>query len=308
MKATLKQLEAFIIVAECRSVSEAARKLHVSQPAVTRTISELESTLGVELIERSARGVAMTSFGEALLSHARTVLAELRSADEELAAMQGAAAGRVAIGTSPTGAAWLVPEAVSRLALAKPDALVTVMEARSPDMLAALRAGELDIVIAPLAGDERAAEFVEEELYRDELSLIVGRSHPQANGSPADLKALRNFPWIIPPIGTRLGALIGALFRRAGVTLPSSRIETQAMYLVRTMLLETSTHWVAPLPKRIFRRDVDEGRLRRLEFPSGGYIRPIGFLTRARGSRSPLVNAFIRQLREVAKTSEETAP
>lgn len=307
MKATLKQLEVFIIVAECRSVSEAARTLHVSQPAVTRTISELEAALGVELLERSARGVALTPFGESLLSHARTVVAELRSADEELAAMQGAAVGRVAIGTSPTGAAWLVPEALSRFARATPDALVTVTEALSPPMLAALRAGELDIVIAPLDGAERAAEFVEEELYRDELSLIMRSSHPLANGAPADLRELRNFPWIVPPTGTRLRALVNAMFRRAGVMLPASRIETNAMYLVRTMLLETSTHWVAALSKPLFQRDMDEGRMRRLELPNGGYARPIGFLTRARGTRSPLVNAFIQQLREVAK-SDERAP
>lgn len=300
MRPTLRQLESLLAVAECRSFSAAARQLRVSQPAVTRTISELELSAGVKLFERGATGVLPTAYGESLLAHARTVLSEIRHANLELAAMRGAASGRVAVGTTPAGAAWILPSALERFSVAKPDAGVSVIEMNLPLMLGALRAGDLDMVIAPIGNDESIMEFAAEELYRDQLAAIVNVAHPAAGSRRADLKVLFEYPWIIPPLRTRPGTLVRAMFRRDGLDLPASHLETQAIGMVRELLLSGKLPWIAALPSDFFREDQRQGLIRTIALPHGGHLRSIGVLQRARAPRSPLVNAFLAGLREAA--------
>jgi DNA-binding transcriptional LysR family regulator len=268
---------------------------------MTRSISELESSAGVKLFERTASGVFLTSFGESLVRHARSVVSEIKHAGLELAAMRGAASGRVAVGATTAGAAWAVPSAVERFARAKPDAGVSIVEANLALMLGSLRAGELDVVVAPLGSDEAAIEFASEELYRDSLCAIVNSGHPTGNVHQNDLKGLSEFPWIIPPINTPAGTWVRAMFRRNELALPSRRIETQAINVIRELLLGGGLPWIAILPNNIFSHDQSEGRLRKLVLPFLGDARPIGILMRARATRSPLVTAFIACLREAVQ-------
>jgi len=306
MRPTLRQLEALLAVAECRSFSAAARQLRVSQPAITRTISDLELSAGVKLFERAAAGVIVTSYGDSLLRHARTILSEVQHASRELAAMRGAASGRVAVGTTPAGAAWIVPSAVERFSRSTPDAGVSVMEMSLPLMLGGLRAGDLDLVIAPIANDESLIEFAAEELYRDQLCAVVSSSHPAAGARRLDLEALFEYPWIIPPVRTRAGTLVRAMFRRNQLDLPSSHLETQAINVVRELLLAGTIPWIAALPSDIFRQDQRQGRIDTITLPQGGHLRPIGMLQRARAPRSPLVNAFVACLRAAAASDKPT--
>src|SRR5262249_36479433 len=127
MRPTLRQLEALLAVAESRSFSAAARQLRVSQPAITRIIAELESTTGVNLFERPPSGVVLTAYGQSLDRHARSAVAEITHAGLELDAMRGAATGRVAIGATPAGAAWIIPAAVERFTRLKPTAGISIV-------------------------------------------------------------------------------------------------------------------------------------------------------------------------------------
>jgi DNA-binding transcriptional LysR family regulator len=309
MRPTLRQLESLLAVAECRSISAAARELGVSQPAVTRSIAELESSARVKLFERTASGVLLTPYGESLVRHARSVVSEITHASLELAAMRGAASGRVAVGATVAGAAWLVPSAIERFARLKPDAGISVVEANLARMLGSLRAGELDIVVAPLSRDEATIEFASEELYRDRLCGIVNSAHPACQARSMALMALSEFPWIIPPVNSPAGTWVRAMFRRSELALPSRRIETQAINVIRELLLAGGLPWIAALPNNMFNRDQSDGRLRRIALPMLRHQRPIGLLMRARATRSPLVHAFIGCLREVVqlKTPETSS-
>jgi len=307
MRPTMRQLEALLVVAECRSFSAAARQLGVSQPAVTRTISEFEAAAGVKLFERTAAGVFLTPFGKSLERHASAVLAEIRHANLELAAMRGATSGRVAVGTTPAGAAWLVPSALEMFALSKPEVGVLVTETRLALMLGALRAGELDLVIAPLTTDESTIEFVAEEVYRDQLCAVVNSLHPAISSGKASLGTLWRYPWIIPPAETRPGALVRAMFKRHDLPVPRSHIETQAINIVRELLLRDKRPWIAALPSDFFRDDQRRRRLSIVKLPLGNSLRAIGVLRRARPARAPLVDAFVACLYEAAAIRKQDA-
>jgi DNA-binding transcriptional LysR family regulator len=219
--------------------------------------------------------------------------------------MRGATSGRVAGGTTPAGAAWIVPSALERFSVTKPDAGVTVMEMNLPIMLGALRAGDLDMVIAPIANDDSIIEFVAEELYRDRLCAIVNSRHPAAAVGKIALAALFEYPWIVPPVRTRPGILVRAMFRRNELDLPSSHIETQSISVARELLLTGTLPWIAALPSDFFREDQRQGRMRTIALPHGGHSRPVGVLQRARAARSPLVNAFLACLREAAASDRQ---
>ena len=304
MRPTMRQLEALLVVAECRSFSAAARQLGVSQPAVTRTISELEASAGAKLFERTAAGVFLTPFGKSLERHASAILSELKHADLELAAMRGAAFGRVAVGTTPAGAAWLIPSAIEMFALSKPEVRVFITETRLALMFGALRAGDLDLVIAPLTNDESAIEFAAEEIYRDQFCAVVNSRHPAKTSSKISLGALSRYPWIVPPADTRPGTWVQAMFKRHNLPLPRSLIETQAINIVRELLLRDERPWIAVLPRDFFADDQRKKQLSIIKLPLGDSLRAIGVLRRARASRAPLADAFVACLHEAAATGQ----
>jgi len=300
----MRQLEALIVVAECRSFSAAARQLGVSQPAVTRTISELEASAGARLFERTAAGVFLTPFGKSLERHASAVLSELRHADLELAAMRGAASGRVAVGTTPAGAAWLIPSAIEMFALSKPEVRVFITETRLALMLGGLRAGDLDLVIAPVTSDESTIEFAAEEIYRDRFCAVVNSRHPAISSGKTSLGALSSYPWIIPPADTRPGTWVQAMFKRHNLPLPRSHIETQAINIIRELLLRDEQPWIAALPRDFFPNDQRRKQLSTIKLPLGDSLRAMGVLRRARAARAPLVDAFVACLYEAAATDQ----
>lgn len=301
MKPSIRQLEVLIAVAEARSISAAARNLRISQPAATRTLSDLEQSLKVKLFDRSAAGILPTVFGRKLLEYARSVLAELRQAEQDLEALRGGSVGTITVGTSPVGAVWLVPTAVGMLSESHAHAIVTVVHSDFQELLAGLRTGQIDVVVAPLSGDTNCAEFIEEELYRNSVSIFVHRTHPEATRVSANLSDLQKYPWIIPLPSTRLGALVLSMFKNSGLDLPSFRVHTESMAVVRSLLLSTGLPWVSVLASEYFRDRPDSDNIIALEFADPSYMRSIGFLLRRHRTRTLLIDALIGKLRQVAE-------
>ena len=110
----LRRIRAFLAIAENGSIRGAARRIGVSQPALTKTLKELENSLSAPLVVRSAQGVTLTKYGEALLVRARLADAELRRASDEIGQMLGAKGGQIAVGLSPVASLLLAPDALKR--------------------------------------------------------------------------------------------------------------------------------------------------------------------------------------------------
>jgi LysR family hydrogen peroxide-inducible transcriptional activator len=191
MKATLRQLEYLLALAEERNFGRAAARVHVSQPALSVQIRQLEANLAVQLVERQARDVVLTRAGHEVLAHARRVLGAMRDL-EQAARWQTGLGGRLHLGVIPTVAPYLLPVALTALGAraAPPD--LRVREAQTAVLLEALSAGRLDaaVVALPVAAGFVARElFVERFLLAGSARQIAGlRRRPQAP-APGDLDA-----------------------------------------------------------------------------------------------------------------------
>jgi LysR family hydrogen peroxide-inducible transcriptional activator len=187
MNITLRQLSYFRALAEHRNFGRAAEAVHVSQPALSVQIRELEATLGAQVVERRARDVALTPFGRRVLAHAARVLAEVQAL-EETARWRGGLAGELSLGIIPTIAPYILPGALARLRARDISLDVRVREARTEDLVADLRAGRIDaaLMALPLPGEGLEAA----PLFEDRFLLA---------GSAARLAALDAAPGALDP-------------------------------------------------------------------------------------------------------------
>jgi DNA-binding transcriptional LysR family regulator len=191
------RLNVFRAVAEHGSISAAAERLSFTQPAVSRQIATLEREAGTQLLERTPRGIRLTDPGRVLLGHAEAILDRMAAARAQLEAVARAEDGRLRIGSFPTANATVVPRAVAAFARARPHVELSLVEATSSENVPALRAGELDLVVASSidAGvDAGGLEVV--ELIDDPLLVALSIDHPLARRPRLRLRDLAGETWI----------------------------------------------------------------------------------------------------------------
>lgn len=143
----LRHLQVLLSLASTGNLSQSATALNTTQPALSKWLKELEEDLGLPLFERHARGLRPTSYGEALIEHARRIEAHLDIARDDMQALRAGGSGLVSIGTSGVSAADTVPLAVSRLLERMPRAQVRIVESTMNQLMPQLARGELDIVV-----------------------------------------------------------------------------------------------------------------------------------------------------------------
>ncbi|MDO5696469.1 MAG: LysR family transcriptional regulator [Dermatophilus congolensis] len=190
-------------IADAGSFTAAAASLGYSQPAISQMVRRLEQRTGTALVERVGRTVRLTEAGEVLARHAVAVLSALEDAEDELSAIAGLRAGRVRLMAFPSASAAIVPGALAALREAHPGITVTFSEGEPPEALAALRAGDCDIVLvfaydgAGLPrGDDGLDALHTVELLDDPVRVALSRRHPLAQNHVVDLADLAGENWI----------------------------------------------------------------------------------------------------------------
>lgn len=238
-------------LASATSIAQAAERLHVTQPVVTRALQELESVLGVSLFERSARGITPTIFGEAFTDHARAMLAHLRVTADHIAELAGAGIGTIVVGTHLAGSNLLLPLAIERLKRERPKVTVIVHEANPEALAVELLSGGLDLIVGRLTTLDDAQRLRQEALYSEPVRLVARARHP-ASAAPADstgLARLMDYPWVLPVAETALRRELEAAFLREGLPLPADRVECTSILTTRHLLLHSDS--IAALPELI---------------------------------------------------------
>ncbi|MEU6441631.1 LysR substrate-binding domain-containing protein [Streptomyces sp. NPDC047046] len=282
------------------SVVGAAAELHVTQPAATRSLHEVEEILGVRLFERGPRGVSATVFGEAFTRHARAVLAQLTQAGRHVVELAAADRGTVVVGTHLAGSNILLPRAVAALKRDHPFLTVVVHEGSPEELLLGLEAGRIDLVVGRLTTPSGEG-LLRRPLYDEFVGLVVRAGHPLTGQPDAGLHDTLGFPWILPGPQTALRREVEELFTRRGLELPRNRVEATSFLTVRQLLLETDV--VAVLPGSIVR---DDGRLVRLPVPLEQVGHRVGLTLPAERTLSPSAQALIQSLEETAGAMRES--
>lgn len=289
----IRHLVLVTTIAQAGTLVRAAEMLHITQPVVTRGLRELEDALGVPLFERKPRGVVPTQYGLSFIEHARSVLAELRSAGEEVAQLRSGRLGSVTVGTHLAGSNLLLPRAIAALKAQHPQVTVVVTEA-TPDVLEQmLLAGDVDLIVGRLSATS-SDRIVQERLHQEPIKLVARVGHPVVGTAEAhSLAALIRYPWIFPVRQTALRAELEAVFFQEGVPLPPDRVECTSMLTLRNLLVSTDT--VAVLPMFIAVGDRD---LQLLPTSLSSIRRHVGITTSRGRTASPATHALLGHLRD----------
>lgn len=222
----LNQLRDIAAIAEHGSLRAAARHLGLAQPALTRSVHELEHELGAPLFERRARGMALTPVGEAFVRRARAILSDVRRAREEVEQLRGPAAGSVVAGLSVAAHMAMLPRALARFRARYPDVRLHLIEGFFPTLEAGLRAGAVDFYIGPQPERAMPTDLMAELLFEN-TRVVIGRiGHPLS--AATSLVDLGGAEWVTTTITHRAAEELHRLFQERGLPPPRLVMQTQS--------------------------------------------------------------------------------
>ena len=286
----LHQLRALDALETQRSLMKAAVSLAVSQPALTRTLHDVEQVLQARLFDRHARGVRPTAAGLAAIGAARRVLQELRLLDATLDQLFDPAAGILSLGALPVAAAGVLPGVLARLKRERPGLRIRLREGRTEELLPLLAAGELDLVVGRLYAPESSDGMIREALWDEPISLLARAGHPILDAAgPMD-----GWDLALPTLTQRIGQDIDALLAQLGWD-DAGALRTSSYGLIRELLHETDT--VALMPRLMMVGDLLRGTLRVVPLPVLAPDRPAGLIVLPGGPLPPTGLAFVTCLR-----------
>lgn len=294
----LRHLQAFVEIVRQGSLKGAAEKLLLTQPALSRTLAELEEIVGAQLLSRGRGGVALTARGEVL--H--------RYTEQSLTAMQqglaGAAGGgqdgsiALHVGALPSVSARLMPTVATVLARTAPEIRLTIVDGPHDHLTAQLRSGALDVVIGRLGAPETMRGLRFQQLYMEDVVLVVRPGHPLT--AAPDIRRIADWPVIVPPPGAAIRSFVERLLIAEGLPLPPHRIETVSGAFGRVHTRNSDAVWF--ISTGVVADEIAEGRLIRLPIRTAGTEGPVGIMTLAKEEEPPGMAALRQAVLQAVTT------
>lgn len=242
----LTQLRDVVTVGERGSLRGAARHLGLAQPAITRSIREIERELGVPLFERQAKGMVLTPMGERFVLRARTVQDELRRAREEIDQLRGQTTGRVTVGLSTVSHIALLPHSLQTFRTRYPDVLLDIEESLYPNIEIALITGKLDFYVGPLPETPLPKDLTAEKLFDNRRVVLARKGHALCNAR--SLRDLVDANWITTSVTIQRSAELGPLFELHG--LPAPKVRMQAHSALTMIMAAAHSDLLAMMPQQ----------------------------------------------------------
>lgn len=281
-------------------MAKAAIHLAVSQPAVSKAIGEIEHSLAVQLFERTPQGVEPTLYGQVVLKWVAAVFDDMRQAVQEIEFLANPTAGEIRIGAVEPMLGGFVAEVLKRLNKQYPRITFDVTQPTSlGEQRRELRERRVDLIIGRLAGDEAGNDLTSEKLFEEPWSIVVASSNPLARRRKLSLAELLEEPWSLPPSDTVLGAYLARAFRAARLAPPRPVVTCTSIQMHHALMAGGS--FLAVFPRSLLRFGRDPTSLKVLPVQLPGAPPTVGITTLKRRNRSPVVDLFIREAREVAK-------
>ena len=298
----LRHLRCLVAVARERHLARAAERLSLSQPAISKTLAELEVLAGVRLVERGdagRRGVqGLTPVGEQLLAHALRVLEAVDASALAIAPATGRRLQRLRIGALPSVAPSLLPRALADFRAGSPHVQVIFESAANGALLDALRAGDLDLVVGRMS-DPRLMTGLSFELLHMEPLVFAARSGHPLDRRGTTVEDVLQHPLVVYGEGTIPRHNTESFLSALGLALPPATLQTLDVSVARAMVAVSDAVWITPLGA--VRGDLDGGGLVRLPIRTDGTEEPVGLLLRSDAEPSPLRSAMAGLLRREAQ-------
>ncbi len=293
-----RHLQAFLEVARQGSVARAADFLHVSPPAVTKTLRELEEALGIAVVERDGRGIRVTRLGEIFLSHAGTAITALKRGVDSV--RQDGAVNRhpIRIGALPTVSAKVMPRAMNLFLRENTGAAIKIVTGENAVLLEQLRIGALDLVVGRLAAPENMTGFFFEHLYSEQVLFVVRAGHPLAQPGQDIFARLDEFPVLMPTRESVIRPFVDRLFITNGMTAPATEIETVSDSFGRAFLRQSDAVWI--ISTGVVANELTSGAFVTLPVNTEETKGPVGLTMRTDTAPSPAFAVLLKTIREAA--------
>ena len=302
----LRDLHILLTVAECGSMAKASAQLSVSHPVVSKTIVELERTLGVRLFDRSSQGVEITPHGAALLNCGVTVFNEMRHGLRLLEALSDPASGELRIGCTEITMAGLLPVIVERFSKQYPRIRLHVVLAQAvPGQFQELRERNVDLVIGRMPRELAADDLSSEILFEEPFLAVAGMNSKPARRRSITLAELIAEPWVLPPYSSLPGSLILGFFRANNLQPPQPSITTLSGQLTVTLI--ASGRFVGVLPSSVAQFNVRRAGLKILPLKLPPVRIPASIVTLKNRTLSPPAKLFVNCARQAINIFNGTA-
>jgi DNA-binding transcriptional LysR family regulator len=294
----LRDMHVLLAVAKSGSMGKAAAELAMSQPAVSKAISDLEHALGLRLLDRSPQGIEPTLYGKAVLRCGMVVFDDLKQGVKELEFLSDPTVGELSIGCTEPVADGFVAAVIDRFSRKYPKVQFNVVTADS----ATLRRRELaqrniEIALVWMFDPLPAQHANVEVLFEDRWGLMIAANSPWARKRNLTLAQLIGEPWVLPPPESTVGSYIADGFRAAGVEAPRASVLTFSLPLHRRLL--ATGRYLTALPLSMLHYGATSLRGLAVKFPARPC--PVAIITLTNRTLSPLAERFIDCARELAK-------
>jgi DNA-binding transcriptional LysR family regulator len=295
----LHDLHVLMAVVQAGSMNKAAAVLNTTQPAVSKSIAELEHALGVRLLDRHRRGVEPTAYGRALLDGGVAAFDDLRQAVKNIEFLADPAAGEVRIGSIIPVAASFVSAVIDRLSRRYPRIKFHLVATSTETLHRELSERNVDLLIArrlgPIADERLDFEF----LFDDSFVVVAGAQNSWARRRRIALAELVNESWVLPPPESAIGSVAMEVFRASGLDYPRTTVVAVPPEVRMSLLATGRFLTIFPMSQLRFSLRRPELKVLPVDFPMGHL--PLGIVTLKNRTLSPTARLFIEHAREVAK-------
>jgi DNA-binding transcriptional LysR family regulator len=295
----LKDFHTLQTVAETGSMAKASERLALSQPAISKAISDMERVLGVPLLERSSRGVELTECGRLLIDHSRVIFDEIRQSVTSIEQLSDPASGLIRIGTTEP-VMGVVAEIIHAVARQHPRISYEVTVGETDALVRELRERTFDVVLTRWAPASAADDLAAHVLFKSPFVVMVEKHHPLLRRKKLSLGDLMEEQWTFSPPDTFAGRVMIDLFRRRKLPFPPTVVTTNSVFM--RLSLVASGHFLTVLPAQLLRHRPNSTWLRALDIDLGDSSQPTASLTLKKRKAGGALRLFQQISLEVCKS------
>jgi LysR family pca operon transcriptional activator len=295
----VRHLQTFVEVARQKSVVKAAELLHVSQPAVTKTIRELEEVLGVAVFERDGRGIKITRYGDVFLRHAGAALTALRQGLDSVSQERFGEAPPIRIGALPTVSTRIMPRAVELFLKENTWSRIKMVTGENAVLLEQLRIGDLDLVVGRLSSPDKMTGFSFEHLYSEQVVFAVRADHPLLKTKQSLFANLGNYTVLMPTRASIIRPFVESFLIANGVASLPNQIETVSDSFGRAFVRTSDAIWI--ISAGVVATDIADGLLGILPIDTSETRGPVGLTMRTDAIPSLPLSILVQTIREASK-------
>ncbi len=296
----LRHLQLLVALDQFRHLGRAAEFLSLTQPAVSKSLAEIERMFALDLFVRSTRGTEPTPYGTAVLRFARSVLSDYGRTRDEITAVASGAAGRASVGAMVVAVPGVLSQAIALLKARSALTTVAIEEGDLTRLLPRLRVGELDLFVGRLEPGYAAPDLENEALYDEAMHIIARPDHPLALLAKPSWADLAVQPWVMPPPWASSRTKLNQLFYKHKLDPPTDLIESASFLVTLSFVRERAA--LAFVARDVARYLEREGLARALRVKMAIELPPVGIITLRNRIRTPACELLMDCLRQVAAT------